>query len=647
MNDASLSFSERLAKLREEKEKAAGTWTPPVNPEDVIDVRGDYETDDELDAAVNTIDIISAYKKWINKSQVNVGQRTESIMISCPLPGHADKNPSAWINTDKGTWYCAKDEEGGDKYDLAAIHYGYPRPGYKEGQTFHKLRTQMAEDFGYVVKKVAGGQVVYKEEVDEQPSPNHGPAPQTQAQPVAKSQPDIEHIPASSEPEADAVAKDAETLSHMYADMEEGELVSYPHINWRDMVPQGTFLWEYLEACTQDDSPEEYHFWHGLLALGHAAGRNVYLDDTKPVLGNLLLCLLGASGVGKSRSRGWLNTVLRAVLPFQETGQNTTGVKLVAVPGSGEFLIKEFQYESRDPTNPKVVLGYEPVNGIVDFDELAALLTRANRQGSTLKPTIMAMADARDEVHIGSLTHGGFKAERPYCSITATTQPKAVRTLLNKTDAGSGFLNRWVFAGGPPKEREVIGGTRSGFKVDLTNAIGLLKGVRGWSSKEHVIEFDDDAFDLFYKFMKTVVFPAQEKDQSDLLKRLDLLMKKLCLLFTINLKSDTVNAATVGICIDLCEYIINCFGLLEENIGVTQNQEIVDEILRHVRRHYDKTKRGASARDLMRYMHRKNYPPDQFKKALETMVSLDMIELEKKQAGMAGRPTVRYVAVRA
>ena len=170
MESSPYNFAERRRKLLEERARADGTYVEPFKDDDIIDVKSDSESSDpEMDAAIESIDIISAYRKWCGKSEPRVGSRTESIKVSCPNPDHPDADPSAWINTEKKTWYCGKCEEGGDVYDLAAIYFGYPRPGYKEGQEFHKLRQQMAEDFGYVVKKVAGGTVIYKDD-DEQPT---------------------------------------------------------------------------------------------------------------------------------------------------------------------------------------------------------------------------------------------------------------------------------------------------------------------------------------------------------------------------------------------------------------------------------------------------------------------------------------------
>lgn len=607
--------------------------TPEWKQEDLLPDLGNpnlSDADRELDSFIESITFPQAYNKWVGK-MVAVETKPDGNMISCPIPGHLDPPKgngaggyNAWFKSD-GTWYCGKCEEGGDIHDLAAYSFGYPIPGYKEGELFHKLREQMAESFGFHVKKVPGGKITWQEE----PIPE-GPGLKVVETPSGEPEPVIE-----------------ENVSHMWADPdEEPELVIYPTINWHHLVPEDTFLYEYMKASCEDDSPEEYHFWHGLLGLGSVVGRNVTLDDTRPVFANLMVCLLGATGTGKSRSRSHLDVCLRAASPYHEDGTRTTGVKLVPVPSSGEYLVSQFSYEGKDLSSGKTSLGYQPVSGIVDFDEMSALLSRANRQGSTLKPTLMAFADARDEVKIGGLQRGDFIAHKPFCSITASTQPKAIRTLLNRTDTGSGFLNRWVFAGGKEKQTEAIGGSHSSTVINLDRAIEELKKVRGWGAIERSITLEPDAYESYVKFFHAKIEPTKRKDETDLLKRIDLICKKLMLLFTINLRRETVPLQVVDAVRELFDYLLECYGILNSNIGVTLMQDVMTEIQKQIRRHKEKTGRGASARDISRYTARKNYSLEQIKKALDVMTALDIIELEPKAQGSnMGRPTVRYVAV--
>ena len=649
MTDQPIDFVAKLNELRAKK----GT-PPPAAPQPPSQPLPEFKADDllpdlggpeltdadkELDAFVDNIDILDAYRMWCGKMTPEVGGKRESIMISCPNPQHPDKDPSAWINLDKQTWFCGGCQEGGDAHDIAALNMGYPVPGYKNGETFHELRERMAESFGFRTKKVAGGKISWVEDV--QP-----PVPQDQP-PAQSVSPAPAEAPAEGSVPADAPVEQAEAdnVSEMWADDEGEELVIYPTIDWQKIVPEDTFLYEYMKACSNDDSPEEYHFWHGLMALGLVCGRKVTLDDTRPVFGNLMVCIMGATGTGKSRSRGWMNKVLEASAPYQEDGTQTTGVKIIPVPGSGEYLVSQFSYEGTDPANNKRSLGFQPVTGIVDFDEMSALLARANRTGATLKPTIMQLADAVDTVRIGGLQRGDFIAEQPFCTITASTQPKAVRNLLNHGDTSSGFLNRWIFAGGKSKQIEALGGSRSSIRVELDDAITKLKEIRGWGALERSIEMEDDAYETFVKFFRVRIEPTKLKDETDLLKRIDLIMKKLMLLFTINQKKPKVTVEIVRSVMPLFDYIIECYGILNSNIGISHQQEVMTEIQRHIERHQARTKRGASANDLVRYTKRKNYSLEQIKKALDVMTALDIIELEPKSNASRGRPTVRYRVV--
>lgn len=638
MTEQRKSFAEMRRELAEKRGRQLDTEqrplhavpSPAVDEADIPDVLGDRSEDDLLiDKIIDSIEILDAYRRWIgkpvNESTVN---KREGVMVTCPW--HDEDKPSAWVNQDKKLWTCGHSIEGGDIYDLAAIYFSMP--DYKEGKNFHELRRRMAESYGFRSKTVAGKEVVWQEsEETTQDAPSRD-TPSTQQAPEKISEPTEES-----------------NVTVLHAkDIEEDLLedIGYPMLDWNKIVPKDTFLHSYLEATSHDDAPEEYHFWHGLLALGHAVGRKAFLNDTRPVYGNLLVCLLGGTGYGKSRSRSWLDDVIEEALPYVDNGLDTTGCKLVPVPASGENLIAQFQHIAWDPSLPKGSTPdvRTPINGIVDYDEFAGLLQRASRQGATLKQIIMGFSDARNKISSSSNTGGTFEAYRPFCSITASTQPKAVRQLLTHTDTSSGFLNRWIFVGGPRKKREVMGGVHTSIHVNLDESIDFLKKVRGWGAVERDVRFTEDGFDEFETFMRKRVYPVQEGDDSDLLARLDLTMKRLVLLFCINEKTTEADEGIVRRVEPILEYIMKNYAILNAEIGVSQMSEVTTEILKQVRRIQKATNRGASARDIVASMKRKNFSPDLIKRALETMVALDWIDVVKQDKG-PGRPTIRYKAV--
>ena len=204
------------------------------------------EEDIQVDQIVENIDVLDAYRRWIGKEvDEKTINRREGVMVSCPNPDHRDKHPSAWVNTDNRTWYCGGCAEGGDIYDLAAIHFNYDRPGYKDGATFHELRKEMAESYGYRFKVIAGKEVIWKEE---------------QAADI------VEGALEAAEEKSDTPTAPAETkvtvLREQDVEVLQDEAIHYPILEWKEIIPPDTFFYEYMLACTNDDSPEAYHFWH-------------------------------------------------------------------------------------------------------------------------------------------------------------------------------------------------------------------------------------------------------------------------------------------------------------------------------------------------------------------------------------------------
>lgn len=566
------------------------------------------EEDRAMDRVIDNIDIIAAYRRWCGKMEPKVRNgQTEGIKISCPIPGHLDKNPSAWINTDKQTWFCGACNEGGDAHDLAAFHFGFEVPKYKEGSTFHELRRKMAEDFGFTFTRYPGGITVVT-----------APEPTTAVEDEGESE--------------------AEVVS-LFDDSDDDWII--PELNWREVVRPDTFLDAYMKATILDDVPEEYHFWNGLIALGFALGRDVRLFDLVPVYPNLFICSLGHSGTGKSKARYHLDQLLSTALPHNWSDPNSKGVRKVSAPGSAEVLIHNFQKPVPDPNDPKRIAYFASVRGLIDFNELSALIGRANRQGNVSIPTLMQFYDMEGVITTSSMSHGSKEAHEPFASALTTTQPRALRNLLSRTDASSGFLNRWVFVPGRDKQRFAIGGVR----VDMTPAVKPLQDVMGWAGSfksQDFITWSPEAEKLFTEFFHTKVMPDKKRDQSDMITRVDLLLKKLILLFTANEMLKEVPEHCVAAAISCYDYIVESYALVSGEVGNTLQSEISEAILAFAKKEFEKNKRGITLSALARSLHRRKYPHDLLIKTCDSLVKIGFLTVEKANTNSVGRPTVRY-----
>lgn len=625
MSEPDLSkFQAKLAerRAREQAQQTEAAVTNTDHDEDLVPAE-EYtqtEADKEMDRIIESIDVIDAYVKWCGKMipVVKGGQR-ESIMISCPIPGHPDKKPSAWINLDKQTWFCGGCSQGGDAMDLAAYQFGYPVPGYKQGKFFGELRRKMAEDFGYKITRLPGGAAVITEpQIEEDSTPA-----------VTEPEPDV--------PEEEQVIY-ADTIE-LYDDSDQEIIL--PSLDWEPIVEPDTFLDAYMKATRLDDVPEEYHFFHGLLALGFALGREVRLHDLVPVHANLFVCTLGRSGAGKSKARYHLDQLLSTALPHDWTDPNSKGVRKVSSPGSAEVLIHNFMKPVEDPTNPKKISYYAPVRGMIDFNELSALVGRAGRSGSVLTPTLMQFYDMENTVSTSSMTHGAKQAEKPYASALTTTQPKALRTLVSKEDVASGFLNRWVFVPGTEKKRFAVGGVR----VDITPAVKPLQDVQGWAASfgdDEYIEWDPAAEAKFTQFFHDVIEPDKKRSDSDLITRVDLLMKKLILLFAANEHQVVAREKHVEYAIHCYRYLIESYAIPEGQIGNTLTNEISEAILYQVRRLNQIEKGGLTLNQIAKALKHRKYPHDLLLKVADSLVKLEFLEVVQSKKNQVGRPTTRY-----
>lgn len=634
-------FEERLAAYRAQKaaETAGPEHDSELVPEPSVHLRPE---DQQLRQILDRVGIAEAYRRWCGKSKVREGHRTESIKVSCPRPGHEDKDPSAWLNTEKQVYNCGVCCEGGDKYDIAAYKFGYPVPGYKtQPGAFRALQEAMGYDLGYA-KVTSGGSSTWEraEPTSVQPEPagptGDGP-PQTPTEGTEPPKPGLGvGADSSAGPHPTRL-----TVVPILPEDDETEYVLFPAIDWEALVPPETFLRTWMETVTVDDVPEEYHFWNGLLALGLAVGRGVVLSDSNPVFGNLFICILGHSGDGKTQSMGHLSRLLTEALPYKHADPTNLGVRRVGTPASAEALIHSFARPIHDPVDPKVVSFLAPVRGLVNFNEFSALSGRADRRGNTIKPALIELYDMDEVVSTVSMTHGHNEARLPFASVTTSTQPKSFRDLVHQSDVDSGFLNRWLFVGGVVKRRSALGGV----PVDVSVCSPALRAVHAWAGRQRVLTWEPDAVTLFEELYHERVYPDKRSDETGLLVRTDLTLKKLALLLTVNLRAERVPAEVVETLTPLYDYLLRCYSISSEAISNTLEQEIRGKILRYCRLMQEKRGQSASIRDLRGSMGRKKYSMERVLKTLQFMIQLGELEERKTPAGSVGRPTVRYHAV--
>jgi len=581
------------------------------------------EANKTIDELIDRLGIVGAYKEFIHKMTPKVGRKTESIMISCPYPWHADKNPSAWMNSEKNTWHCGGCQRGGDIYDLAAIGLGFDVDNYKTTQ-FVELRRAIATHFGYEVFAAPGADdIIYQPEPESEPVKTNGHT--------------VERTIASAIISTDAEYEE-ELEKKLEAQLASSEVYT---LKWREILKPNTFLYKYLEATSKDYNVEEFHFWNAMLALGMAAGRNVYADDNPRVYGNLFVCLMGGSGTGKSKSRYYLDRIVDKVLPFKIDMDYPDGVKEIPTPNSAEYLIKAFSHPIQGVTGAgtMVVTGYAPIRGIIRFEELSSFKNIAGRSGSDLGSRMLEFYDCKHRVTTGSRATGDTIAELPFASAFTTTQPKSLSRILSQADEDSGFLNRWLFVGGHPKPGKFWGNV----SIDLSAAEKELFRIHVWANDEKAVSLSREAEWQANRDLND--FITKDKDEYDpALGRIDLTIKKICLLFAINEMSTEITLDIYNRAMKLYEYIKAYAIFRQEYLEAESQQSLAErEIVTKIKQFNKRTGDWPTAREIVRSgLPRSVRGTQELSKMLESLTKVNILRAVTLAQKTPGRPSVRY-----
>jgi len=633
VGEAQFAWRLRVERLYKEYLDAQSKSTELQYQQFVPDVDPNFGelTDDQkkFNSALDGITIFDAYNRWAGPSKGYVSQR-DNKPVRCPNPDHEDIHPSCWMvgNKDgstRGAGNCAKCG-GFDKFGIAAWYMGYQPSDCRTAQ-FAEIAVGFGEAFGVQqVKSITGETITVLPQAP-------APAGAEQAENTANTE--------NSDGADSGISYigDGAVSAVMQEEAEEERSVAPQNtiaIPWRQIVPENTFLHAYLTACSGDDLPEEYHFWNGMLALGLAVGRNRMLKDIFPVKANLFVCLIGESGAGKSRSLYHLEAVLREALPYDKKDDPPIGAAIIRGSQSGEALIRAFRHEVLDPvTNKPVARGN--VRGLIKFAEFAELAKKASRLGGSLDYTLTDLYDAPAVVKDDGVTRGDIEATDTFPSAISTTQYASIRTLVSQNDQTSGFANRWVFATGIEKPRQVV----SEYMPDFRDAVSKLRAIQVGALGFEMVTWEPAAVKVWREYVTGFLIPWMRNQESDnLLKRLEVLLMKLFLLFAINDKSLVVTETHVNTALSLFPYLTEAYERVEKEAAATDDSELVKKILSLVRKLAAKGPQHATARNIGQSINRKYCTTDQLRKTLSNMVQLGYLDELALPAGpKGGRPS--------
>lgn len=427
----------------------------------------------------------------------------------------------------------------------------------------------------------------------------------------------------------------------------EGVPVGFSCFDFRNLVPEDTFLGKYCSLLLESDSPDEWNFWNAMAGLSVSVGKRLKMADRTPVFSNLFICLLGETTAGKSISKKYIIELLRKTLPWSGGDPGNTAPRIIRGSASGEKLVEKFRDEVRDPAKPSHVLDVKRVAGFIEYDEFATIMSKASGQGSSFVTILQALFDGYDDVESHSFTTGDKLGIDPFATMLTSTQPSMLRKLLGREHVDNGFLNRFIFAVGrekPLKDENILGGEF----MDVSPAGPYLSGIHNWAvqNEGRTIEWSPQAHDMGLEFIRDQVI-ADKKAHPDnkLIQRADLLVKKFVMLFTLNLRGNRVPVEAVESAMRLYPYLVDTYTILDEALSATENSELRKKILFQIGRLTYRNGKPPSRRELHDALGRSKVDGETLVRAVKTLCELgDLREIQWPLPGMpkVGRPSVRY-----
>lgn len=552
----------RAAKEVETAHDNKAQWDKDLIPE-VGEGTGLSEYNQALDAACATITLKEVYDK-LSKGQYERGHEKrsgESVKISCPVPGHRDSNPSAWMNTEKDLGNCFVCNQGFDKYTVAAWSYGLDPKA-----DFYRTKKRLALELRGLVE------------------------------------PDPKVIVIAERPKLSVVPDED--------DVDMKDQSKYPTYDLADVGLGDSFLVDYTTEALKAAVPREFPLWAGLMVLSSTIGRRIALSKIEsPTYGNLAVCLTSGSASGKGRSTRPAVAMLRRSVPFDDTpmlgGLSPTGTRIIQLPGSGEALVDELDIPETGPDG-KPTGKHWSTPALVEFEEIQYLVGKS--MNSAYKSYIIAFADCLAEVSRSSLRNGKGKVTRGYVTFLTATQPGHLKDQFTGRDLASGLLNRFVFPFGRAVPRQAWGTPHQ----DWTMADMRLRQINHWldtltpnnpEGNEYWIteaDWEDDARDTWIEFFNRQINADVLGPHSDLLGRMDQNMLRLILLFAVNDMSTVIRVEHVRSAFALYDYISACALMLAREVNNSEMSENMSMILEAVTKHEAKAGKPASTRDIRR-----------------------------------------------
>lgn len=201
-------------------------------------------------------------------------------------------------------------------------------------------------------------------------------------------------------------------------------------INYRKIAKDETFIGQYLQYCSNSETPVEYDFWTALWLLSVALGRDIVVDrPSAPIYLNMYLVLVAESGVTRK------STAVRRAVRFAR-----------AFTGDSNLLIEsKITPEKLEHDLFLQTIEYDRAFASIAIDELVKFLGKERyvEQMPTLLTDLYDCPAIRTGG--GTLLRGRTLLRNVYVNFLSASTPSWLLRAVNPDVIEGGFTSRVVF----------------------------------------------------------------------------------------------------------------------------------------------------------------------------------------------------------
>jgi len=390
-----------------------------------------------------------------------------------------------------------------------------------------------------------------------------------------------------------------------------------------------SWLGDYLEYTSEQESPEEFHFWTGLTLIAAALGRKVWLERRsggvthyKIYPGGLAVVLVAGSGWSrKTTASDFGMRLLRQV-------KQEINLDLVAGSISPEKLMKRLSLRNEQPSFIGTRVEPRDAHIFLNGDELAILLNK--RSYNETMTTLLLKLLGAPEYHEHD-TIGGSKVEARNICITfhGTTTPVGLSESVHTNVQSTGFTRRMIFVWSDRRRKanplvdvddEEVDKARLARVLSLEES--LAKRLIEYSRLEGKIRYTPGGKEWFREWYSTYSSNPLNQTEGWPTSRPDHLLKIATLIRVSEFGDLLLDAGTLAAADATLSNVEADFDRVFQMVGQQQVARIIDRIERLLR----KTGGRAPSRTIYNQMYRYFTDIEELKKALVTMREAGKLE---------------------